>query len=163
MMKLFYIFALVSLVMLVVACKTNKNSGDTPTTIDTTNTVQNPETANVVFLEYTKQGTMAQPDNYFKVELGENGNVKVTRQRGMAIEELTADTTLLAEILKIYNECDIQNWKNDYQPSVEILDGYMWNLEIKFDNGNYKYSHGNNAGPNSDGLSRFSNLIWELK
>lgn len=163
MMKLFYIFALVSLVMLVVACKTNKNSGDTPTTIDTTSNVQNPETANVVFLEYTKQGTMAQPDNYFKVELGENGKVKVTRQRGMAVEELTADTTLLAEILNIYNECNIQNWKNNYQPSVEILDGYMWNLEIKFDNGNYKYSHGNNAGPNSDGLSRFSNLIWELK
>lgn len=166
MTKLVAIILIVSALLLVVACKPSKapTSGD-PTTSPTTSVSDsdNVKTGNIIYLEYGNYGTMAQPDDYFKVELLENGSVAVKRQRGMGEEEFITDGSLMVELKKIYDDGRVNAWKESYQPDVEILDGYSWNLEVKFDNGSYKYSHGSNASPSSSALKEFSNLIWNLK
>lgn len=117
----------------------------------------------IVYLEYSEYGTMAQPNDYFKIELLDNGKVKVNRQRGIDEEEFVADRSLIVELKKIYEAGRVNSWKDSYEPKYEVLDGYSWNLDVRFDNGLEKYSHGNNARPDSDALRQFSTLIWNLK
>lgn len=106
---------------------------------------------------------MAQPNDYFKIELLDNGKVKVNRQRGIDEEEFVADRSLIVELKKIYEAGRVNSWKDSYEPKYEVLDGYSWSLDVRFDNGLEKYSHGNNARPDSDALRQFSTLIWNLK
>ncbi|MCQ2288121.1 MAG: hypothetical protein MJZ74_03390 [Muribaculaceae bacterium] len=157
MTKLVTIFSVVSLLLLVVACKTSKapvnNSGNSVATGST----------KIVYLEYTERATYAQPIDYFKVELKDNGTVKIHRQQGMHEEDLTADASLMDDLLSVYVNGKVSKWKSDYQPPMEVLDGYSWRLEVKFADGSYKYSHGSNARPESNALEEFSKLIWKLK
>lgn len=157
MTKLVTIFSVVSLLLLVVACRASKapvNSfGNSVTT----------GSAKIVYLEYMERATYAQPVDYFRVELKDNGKVKIHRQQGMHEEDLTADASLMDDLLSVYVNGKVGEWKSDYQPPMEVLDGYSWRLEVKFDNGSYKYSHGSNARPETNALEEFSKLIWNLK
>lgn len=160
MAKLVTIFSVVSLLLLVVACRAHKAPVVTSPGVAT---VAPDGKSQIVFLEYKKRATYAQPVDYFKVELMNNGKVKIHRQRGMQEEDLTTDASLMDELLKIYKDGKVADWKSNYQPPLEVLDGYSWNLEVKFGNGSYKYSHGNNANPDTNALEEFSKLIWNLK
>lgn len=165
MTKLVTILSVVSLLLLVVACRASKAPVNSPVS-NHGNTATNTSSVGVskiVYLEYEERATYAQPVDYFKVELKDNGTVKIHRQQGMLEEDLTADATVMDDLLSVYENGKVGKWKSDYQPSIQVLDGYSWKLEVKFDNGSYKYSHGNNARPGSNALEEFSKLIWKLK
>lgn len=160
MTKLVTIFSVVSLLLLVVACREHKAPVVTSPGVAT---VAPDGNSHIVFLEYMERATYAQPVDYFKVELMNNGKVKIHRQRGMQEEDLTTDASLMDELLNVYVNGKVGKWKDNYQPPMEVLDGYSWRLEVKFDNGSYKYSHGSNANPDTNALEEFSKLIWNLK
>lgn len=163
MTKLVTIFSVVSLLLLVVACRASKAPVNSPVSnAGNTAAVAN-GSAKIVYLEYMERATYAQPVDYFRVELKDNGKVKIHRQQGMLEEDLTADASLMDELLGVYENGKVGEWKSDYQPPMEVLDGYSWRLEVKFDNGSYKYSHGSNARPDTNALEVFSKLIWNLK
>jgi len=160
MTKLVTILIVSSLLLLVVACNASKPASDKPVG---SAVVNNPDTlGKIVSLEYVEHGTMAQPTEYFKLVL-EKGKVKVKRQRGSMVEEFTTDASVMDSLTKVYIDCNVGEWKSNYQPSIEVMDGYSWNFEAKFDNGRYKYSHGNNARPGSNGLKEFSTVVWNIK
>lgn len=161
MTKLVTIFSFVSLLLLVVACRASKVSVNSP--VGSPGYTSNAGSGKIVCLEYMERATYAQPVDYFKVELKDNGKVKIHRQQGMLEEDLTADASLMDELLGVYENGKVGEWKSDYQPPMEVLDGYSWRLEVKFGNGTSKYSHGNNARPESNALEEFSKLIWKLK
>lgn len=166
MTKLVTIILFATVLMLVVACKPSKTppTNDSSTSpVTATSADSSVQDGNIVYLEYSEYGTMAQPNEYYKVEMLENGCVKVKRQRGMDEEEFVTDGTLIAELKKIYDDGQVSSWKESYEPECEVLDGYSWNIEVKFDTGYDKCSHGNNARPESDALKQFSNIIWNLK
>lgn len=53
-------------------------------------------------------------------------------------------------------------YKERYLPMVEVLDGWSWSFEAKFDDGSKIYSHGSNARPKDNGLERIRELMDEL-
>lgn len=66
---------------------------------------------------------------------------------------------LLNAVQKVFEEHKMWEYKTGYYPPEEIRDGYSWNLSIVLDNGKVYHSHGNNAGPDDNGMSIIQDML----
>lgn len=71
-----------------------------------------------------------------------------------------------AEVMKkfrrIIEEERMYAYKESYEPWTKVNDGSMWHFDAVFSDGSMISSHGNNASPDGNGLSRIKAFMMEL-
>lgn len=71
-----------------------------------------------------------------------------------------------AEVMKkfrqIIEEERMYAYKESYEPLTNVSDGSMWHFDAVFSDGSMISSHGNNASPDGNGLSRIKAFMMEL-
>lgn len=99
--------------------------------------------------------------NEYSAKLLEDGRCQI----GFAHNELGDTIVVGGEVMKqidaIYRDHKIYNYKKEYSPKFEILDGDMWGYSAHFGEESFS-SHGNNAGPSDNGLREINNIIMDL-
>lgn len=102
-------------------------------------------------------------------------NVRVERKNGKVImamsgtvgdekEQAIADgEDILKQALEIIEQEKMMDYASSYSldPSMKVLDGSSWSFAARLADGRYVSSHGSNAEPNGDGLSRMQKLLFD--
>jgi hypothetical protein len=115
-------------------------------------------------LDYTISGTMAGYEYEAHVETLKNGNVEVrasSEPYGPLVVK-TVDKSALDSLRTIIETEKMYAYKNHYEPPFEVLDGRMWSFHALFEGDKSISSHGSNAWPKGDGLSRIREYIATL-
>ena len=76
--------------------------------------------------------------------------------------EKKVDTEVMKRFRQIIEEEKMYKYKESYLPSFEVLDGWGWSFRARFSDGSSIYSHGSNASPGDNGLSRIRGYMQEL-
>lgn len=156
-MKYLFIVALLAAVVLagLVACKnlTKQPMGGKPA-----------PTGALVNFHYQESGTMAQPNFEYTLRRGEAGEVTLYAFRPFAEVEgwgdtLTVQPEVLDHVERLIKDNNLQNYKEHYQPKMEVMDGYGWSYEAVFDNGTRLHSGGSNARPSDGTLTTIAHYL----
>ena len=118
----------------------------------------------LVYIEYSRHSTMAQPEYEGCVEQDSTGAyVLIAMQDTYGPKFRTQlDAEELQAFRQIIEEEKMYNYKEVYRPMMQVLDGWHWEFKAKFSDGSSIYSHGSNASPKGEGLARIRNLMTEL-
>ena len=76
--------------------------------------------------------------------------------------EKRIDAEMMKKFRQIIEEERMYAYKESYEPLTNVNDGSMWHFNAVFSDGSMISSHGNNASPDGDGLSRIKALMMEL-
>lgn len=117
----------------------------------------------VISLEYRVQGMASCPQTYIKMDVSDNVLRLAYSQYSNEIQVFRAPENLPEKIDEIVKRYRLHRLKERYQPVFEILDGYSWHLNIRYENGHI-YSGGNNAWPSKkqrEGLDQLVSLLEE--
>lgn len=110
---------------------------------------------------YNYNSSPAYNQNEYSARLLEDGRCQI----GFAHNELGDTIIVGGEVMKqieaIYREHKIYNYKKEYSPKYEVLDGDGWGYSARFGEEGFS-SHGNNAGPSDKGLREINNIIMGL-
>lgn len=135
-----------------------------PITIETTdNTSSVKGVARIVSLEYRVQGSMMPPIVHFEMKV-EDGRVLLKGGHHVNLDKVDfveVDSALIPQLQTIVKEEKMMKYKSHYSPKFDILDGEMWRLNIKFEDGKSISSSGENAYPSGAGLSRMEKALIE--
>lgn len=117
----------------------------------------------VSLMEYRVYGTTMFPTCHFKLELDfptgkytliNATNCPASEARSVEVPEAFAD-----EIGRIVAEEKMLDYKRDYEPEYQVLDGESWTLRIRLQNcPGGVYSSGHEAWPDDDGIKRIVEL-----
>ncbi|MBO7071437.1 MAG: hypothetical protein J6W09_09125 [Bacteroidales bacterium] len=109
----------------------------------------------IVFFEYKESNMRSYPSLYYKVERNEEGTLLLKyTQYGQILKVIKAPEDILQRIDGYVQENKLWNLKNSYV-NIHVLDGYMWDMYIKYDEGSIS-SGGSNKRPSGklgEGLS----------
>lgn len=118
----------------------------------------------LVSVEYTRSGTMAGYQYEGRVEKDSTGAfvLRAMKEEYGPLFEKKIDIQTMNRFRQIIEEEKMYRYKEVYRPVFEVLDGWSWTFVSKFSDGSKIYSHGNNASPDDNGLSRIKSLMKEL-
>ena len=88
--------------------------------------------------EYTYHGPMFRSGNYYKIEAGEDGSVRVFISEGGWGSETrvySAPAEALATVEKMVADGRLRRLKAHYKTPFRVLDGWDWNLYIRHEKG----------------------------
>lgn len=119
---------------------------------------------NLVRVELTRSGTMAGYEYEGRVGQDSTGAfvLRAMKENYGPLFEKKLDGEVMKRFRQIIEEEKMYKYKERYLPMMEVLDGWSWSFEAKFDDGSKIYSHGSNARPKDDGLERIRELMDEL-
>ena len=96
------------------------------------------------------------------VELKDNNIGIVVSEKETKGVELSADNIDL--FWQTMNEIDVWNWKREYSPEEEMLDGHIWELNLTSNQGRSKKVWGQHTYPeNFNDLIDALNNLFEIK
>ena len=118
----------------------------------------------LVSVEFTRIGTMARPEFEGHVNKDSTGAfvLKAMKETCGPLFEKKLDAGPMKKFRQIIEEEKMYRYKEAYRPMMEVLDGWSWSFEARFSDGSKIYSHGFNAGPRDNGLSRIRGYMHEL-
>lgn len=120
--------------------------------------------AELVSVRYVKAGMMAGYIFEGEIKKDENGEMVLRAMKesyGPLFEKrLTIDE--VHYFREIIEEEKIYAYKERYLPSVQVLDGEGWSFNAKFADGSTIDTHGSNAWPKGNGLSRIHSYMVQL-
>lgn len=118
----------------------------------------------LVSVEFSRHGTMARAEFEGRVEQDSTGAFVLTAMKETygPLFEKKVDTEVMKRFRQIIEEEKMYKYKESYQPSFEVLDGWGWSFRARFSDGSSIYSHGSNASPGDNGLSRIRGYMQEL-
>ena len=123
----------------------------------------------VALMEYRVRGTTMYPTCHFKLELdfptGKYTLINATNCPSSEARSVKVPESFADEIGKIVAEEKMLEYKRDYEPEYEVLDGESWDLHIRLLNCPAGvYSSGHEAWPDGDGIKRIvelCNKTWQ--
>lgn len=118
----------------------------------------------LVSVEYSRHGTMARAEFEGRVEQDSTGAYVLTAMKetyGLLFEK-KVDAEVMKRFRQIIVEEKMYKYKETYRPPFEVLDGWGWSFRARFSDGSSIYSHGSNASPSDNGLSRIRGYMSEL-
>lgn len=98
------------------------------------------QASNIKSFSYTLQGMSIERENYVVERNGDKATVEIEYYDKKVNCE--TDTTIFADLQAIIDKHKVHKFKKSYQPSLEILDGEMWNLYVCYENGEQNISSG---------------------
>lgn len=119
----------------------------------------------VTYLEYSESGMRHRFEYKFKQE--DDGTCFLSRKEGWSDEEgkkIQVDPAVGEKLLKLVKKHKMLKYKSSYTPSMRVLDGITWHLEIGFEKGERLYTGGENASPDGGKgikeLEKYLDSIW---
>lgn len=123
------------------------------------------EQCSLDLVEYCNQGMMMTPVAQMRVERKDSNVVFVIKGTTTEEKEYVIDDgeQILKDALKIIEEEKMLEYKSSYslKASERVLDGETWSFRAKLADGRSVSSHGSNAWPGGDGLSRIGKLLYD--
>lgn len=118
----------------------------------------------LVSVEYSRHGTMARAEFEGRVEQDSTGAYVLTAMKETygPLFEKKVDAEVMKRFRQIIVEEKMYKYKETYRPPFEVLDGWGWSFRARFSDGSSIYSHGSNASPSDNGLSRIRDYMSEL-
>jgi len=118
----------------------------------------------LVRVEFSRHGTMARAEFEGCVEQDSTGTfvLRAMKETYGPLFEKKLDAEMMQRFRQIIVEEKMYKYKERYTPMMEVLDGWSWSFSAKFSDGSSISSHGSNAGPKGDGLSRIWNYMQKL-
>ena len=118
----------------------------------------------LLYIEYSRHGTMAQPEYEGRVEQDSTGAFVLTAMKETygPLFEKKVDTEVMKHFRQIIEEEKMYKYKEQYRPMFQVYDGYTWSFYAKFSDGSSISSGGSNARPSGNGLSRIRGLMTDL-
>lgn len=116
--------------------------------------------------EYSYNGTMMYPIEYYSVKRGADGAVRIAflRNNEPEVRVIAGPEDFFARVDALVAEYGLHRLKESYRPRMEVLDGYDWHVRIRFRE-NAIYSGGFNAGPSgklSSGIAALNQYVESL-
>ena len=117
-------------------------------------------------MEYKVRGTVMYPLTYFLLEKEKDDErywlVNGSNCAAYDARRVEVPKSFVDSIRQIVVEEKMLEYKRDYQPSFQVLDGVSWDLYIGFEYSRTSvYSSGHEEYPDGDGLSRLSKLCQD--
>lgn len=119
-------------------------------------------TGKIVKYEYIRgPWSLPNPLNHYIVEMGENGNCKISIYDSMTDNTTTynCSASIFDDMNDIVHSHLMHRYHRSYQPEVQVMDGSHWSLTIKYDNNYTIDSSGSNANSSDNGISLINSLI----
>ena len=118
----------------------------------------------LIGLSYTQNAMMAENEYEGHVEQDSTGTfvLSAMKENYGPLFEKRIDSETMKKFRQIIEEERMYAYKESYQPRVTIYDGTMWSFSAVFSDGTSISSHGTNASPRGDGLSRITELLMQL-
>ena len=118
----------------------------------------------LVRVEFSRHGTMARAEFEGCVEQDSTGTfvLRAMKDTYGPLFEKKLDAEMMQRFRQIIVEEKMYKYKERYTPMMEVLDGWSWSFSAKFSDGSSISSHGSNAGPKGDGLSRIWSYMQKL-
>ena len=114
---------------------------------------------------HSYSGTMMWYIDWYKIDHGEDGKLRLSySHEGPEITIIRCPEDALGRIDGFVREYKLWRLKNSYVPRMRILDGYMWNTNIKYEGASI-YTGGSNAWPPkrlSAGLSAIESYVRSI-
>ena len=116
--------------------------------------------------EYSYNGTMMYPIEYYSVKRGADGAVRIAflRNNEPEVRVIAGPEDFFARVDALVAEYGLRRLKESYQPRMEVLDGYDWHVRIRFRE-NTISSGGFNAGPSgklASGIAAINQYVESL-
>ncbi len=116
--------------------------------------------------EYSYNGTMMYPIEYYSVKSGADGAVRIAflRNNEPEVRVIAGPEDFFARVDALVAEYGLRRLKESYRPRMEVLDGYDWHVRIRFRE-NAIYSGGFNAGPSgklASGIAAINQFVESL-
>ncbi|MBR1551341.1 MAG: hypothetical protein IJ632_03355 [Muribaculaceae bacterium] len=148
----FIVVALLTLAIIagLVSCSSSKNNKIMP------------PTGQLKSYSYSHSGTMAQPFRSYELQELAPDTVQLAVS-GLSVE--LADTIIvphevLDEVARIIIKSKMYEYKDNYRPAFEVLDGEGWSFFATYDDDKYISSGGSNAWPpDASGLFTITNYL----
>lgn len=117
-------------------------------------------------LEYRENGSMAEPNWYFKLECDKEGKhywlINASKCHRMEARRVEVPMSFVNQIKQIVDEEDMCSYQRDYKSQYEVLDGRSWTIYISFFNTRKRvYSSGHEAWPSGNGINRIEQLCHD--
>ena len=116
--------------------------------------------------EYSYNGTMMYPIEYYSVKRGADGAVRIAflRNNEPEVRVIAGPEDFFARVDALVAEYGLHRLKESYRPRMEVLDGYDWHVRIRFRE-NTISSGGFNAGPSgklASGIAAINQYVESL-
>lgn len=131
--------------------------------------------AKIVRYEYSIHGSMAQPIHQFTVEKINDKTCRLSyfnhdrefdswdsmhdKDGNFVLDTSKEPIALLDSIQQIFVEHKMWTYKKNYQPTLQVLDGNSWSLNITLDDGTSYSSSGYHSKPKDDGIDVIINML----
>jgi len=118
----------------------------------------------LVSVEYTRSGSMAGYiyEGYAKPDSTDGFVLHAMKENHGPLFEKRIGIEEMLRLRQIIVEEKMYQYKDSYLPIFEVLDGYSWHFTAHFADGSTISSHGSNASPGGNGLSRIRQYMTEL-
>ena len=118
----------------------------------------------LVRVELTRSGTMAGYEYEGRIEKDYTGAyvLRAMKETYGPMFEKRLDAETMRMFRQIIEEEKMYKYKDVYTPVMHVLDGWSWSFSAAFSDGTVISSHGSNAAPRDNGLSRIRDFMEEL-
>ena len=116
--------------------------------------------AKLTYYEFTESGMRWPPAHYVLTkENGKNVLYICSLYKGVCdkVEVPAATYDKVGQLVVEYGMLDFGIYS--LPPDMQVLDGYSWRNDIRFDDGTSNYSRGSNAGPDDAGFKAVSEYL----
>ncbi len=108
-------------------------------------------------LSFREQGMMRYGTYYKVIRKGDNVDI-VINVNSPSERIVSTGLNVLDSLQKIINKYEMYKYKNTYVPKMEIMDGTVWSLKVRYTDDKASFSStGSNAWPDN-GLEAFQEL-----
>lgn len=119
----------------------------------------------VISLSYHETACSSIPNVWFDFRMDENTGTLTNCSGRFPMEALRAQVPaeVADSLSRIVKEEKMKRYKDHYKPFGHVLDGWQWNLHIRFANGSSCGSSGHMRRPGGNGLQRleeYLNSVW---
>ena len=119
----------------------------------------------VITLKYHQTACMAIPDIWYDFRTDTNGVCTLTNCTGRHPHEaLRAEVPaeVADELTKIVREEKMKDYKDFYHPIYQVLDGWQWDLYVRFEDKSSISSSGHMEKPSGEGLKRLEEYFKQV-
>ncbi len=118
----------------------------------------------LVSIEYTTKETMEGYVYEGRVKQDSTGGfvLRAMKQSYGPLFEKKIGTQEMQKFRQIIEEEKMYEYKDSYQPDMEVMDGWSWSFSASFSDGSFITSYGSNASPKGSGLGRVNIYMEEL-
>jgi hypothetical protein len=123
------------------------------------------DTRKIVWLSYHENSSAAYPLVHYDLEMDKDSTFTLVNSTGRSPEEAlkaVVPSEVADSLAVIVEKYGMLQYRDDYRPLMEVVDGTIWQLTIQYDDETAFASTGYAARPSGDGLQRLQEYLGSI-